>query len=165
MSQPDSGASALKCELASEILRSFGTLRFAATGCSMLPSVWPGETLVVERVDPDQVGVGDLVLVGREGRLCAHRVIGTPRDLGTRQWITQGDAQPMPDPPVAEKELLGRVKYFIRAGRLVPVPRRLGIAENLVRRIVRRSTPAARTLVYLNRLRQSPEEPVLPCPD
>ena len=61
--------STLKCELAAEVLRSFGTLRFAATGWSMLPSVWPGETLVVERVQPDQVHIGDLVLVGREGRL------------------------------------------------------------------------------------------------
>ena len=47
--------STLKCELAAEVLRSFGTLRFAATGWSMLPSVWPGETLVVERVQPDEV--------------------------------------------------------------------------------------------------------------
>ena len=61
--------STLKCELAAEVLRSFGTLRFAATGWSMLPFVWHGETLVVERVQPDQVHIGDLVLVGREGRL------------------------------------------------------------------------------------------------
>lgn len=41
---------AVKCELAAQVLRSFGTLRFVATGWSMLPSLWPGEILVVERI-------------------------------------------------------------------------------------------------------------------
>ena len=159
---PDS-ESALKCELAAEVLRSFGTLRFAATGWSMLPSVWPGETLVVERADPDRVHIGDLLLVAREGRLCAHRVVGTAGDPGNRQWITQGDAQPIPDPPVGESQLLGRVTYLIRAGRLVAVPGQLSLVENLVAKVVRRSLLAARTLVYLNRVRQSSEESVLPC--
>lgn len=68
MSSPaPADAHALKCELAADVLCSFGKLRFAATGWSMLPSVWPGETLLVERVAPDQVRIGDLVLVGREG--------------------------------------------------------------------------------------------------
>src|ERR1019366_5134974 len=100
LSTSDAG-SILKCELAAEVLRSFGSLRFAATGWSMLPSIWPGETLVVERVNQDQVRIGDVVLVGREGRLCAHRVIGTAGDSQNPRWITQGDALPVPDRPVA----------------------------------------------------------------
>jgi signal peptidase I len=154
--------SAVKCELAAEVLRSFGTLRFAATGWSMLPSVWPGETLVVERVQPDQVRIGDVVLVGREGSLCAHRVIGTKGDPENRQWITQGDALPAPDRPVAANELLGRVSYLIRAGKLIAVPAELSVVERLTAKMVRRSVPAARALVYLHRMVQAPEESV-PC--
>lgn len=155
--------SALKCELASEVLRSFGALRFAATGWSMLPSVWPGDTLVVERVSPNGVKIGDVVLVGREGRLCAHRVMGTAGDAENPQWITQGDALPVPDRPVAGSELLGRVVYLIRAGKLVAVPAELSMVESLVAKVVRRSVPAARALVYLNRVRQTSEKSVLPC--
>jgi signal peptidase I len=129
----------------------------------MLPSVWPGETLLVERVDRDQVGVGDLVLIGREGRFCVHRVVAKAGESGNRQWITRGDAQPTPDRPVSENEFLGRVKYLIRAGRLVAVTARLSVVENLVAKIVRRSTPAARALVYLNRMRRRSEESTLPC--
>jgi signal peptidase I len=161
LSTSDAGTT-LKCELAAEVLRSFGTLRFAATGWSMLPSIWPGETLVVERVNQDQVRIGDVVLVGREGRLCAHRVIGTSGGPENQQWITQGDAQPVPDLPVAGDELLGRVTYLIRARKLVPVPARLSVVENLVAKIVRRSTPAARAFIYLNRMRQTAGEPLLP---
>jgi signal peptidase I len=157
---------AVKRDLACEVLRSFGRLRFAATGWSMLPTVWPGETLVVERVSPDQVHVGDVVLVGREGRLCAHRVVSRG-DSGGPHWITQGDAMPTPDRPVLESELLGRVGYVIRAGRLTPVPTELGMVENLIAKIVRRSVPAARALVYLHDVvctseKSAPEESV-PC--
>lgn len=161
-SDRDAG-STLKCELAGDVLRSFGSLRFAATGWSMLPSVWPGETLVVERVEPDRVRVGDLVLVGREGRLCAHRVVGITAGAGNRRWITQGDALPVPDRPVAAHELLGRVTYLIRAGRLIPVPAELSVIDNVIAKVVRRSVPAARALVYLNRLRHVSQKSVLPC--
>lgn len=155
--------SALKCELAVEVLRSFGTLCFAATGWSMLPSVWPGETLVVERIDPDQARIGELVLVCREGRLCAHRVIRKTDDPENPHWITQGDALPEPDPPVSRDELLGRIAYLIREGKRIEVPTGLSMAERLIARIIRRSFFAARVLVYLRRVFQTPKESVLPC--
>jgi signal peptidase I len=147
-------AHALKCELACEVLRSFGTLRFPAIGWSMLPTVWPGDTLVVERVSQDQVRVGDVVVVGRDGELCGHRVIGMTDDPENPQWITQGDALPVPDRPVAGNELLGRVTYLIRGGRLIEVPAQLGVVDSLIAKVVRRSTPAARALVYLHRMRR-----------
>jgi signal peptidase I len=146
---------ALKCDLASEVLRSFGSLRLPATGWSMLPAVWPGDTLVVERVDPEQVRVGEVVLVAREGRFCAHRVVSAVGDGETRAWITQGDSLSAPDRPVLENELLGRITYLIRAGKLIAVPAKLGIVETVVAKIVRRSVPAARALVYLHRMVQT----------
>jgi signal peptidase I len=133
----------------------------------MLPSVWPGETLVVERVRPDQVRIGDVVVVGREGGLCAHRVIGTENTPENRQWITQGDAMAAPDRPVAGSDLLGRVAYLIRAGKLVAVPAELSVVERLTAKIVRRSVSAARALVYLHRMVQTSERsgPEKPAPE
>jgi hypothetical protein len=145
-------AVAVKCDLAGEVLRSFGSLRFKATGWSMLPSVWPGDTLVVKRVSRDQVGIGDIALVGRDGRLCAHRVVSVPEDSGSPQWITQGDAMCSPDRPVTENELLGVIAYVIRGGRLVAVPAQLNAVERLTAKIAGRSVPAARALVYLHRM-------------
>ncbi|MGA2415767.1 MAG: hypothetical protein ABSF59_15050 [Candidatus Sulfotelmatobacter sp.] len=150
----------LKCGLAGEVLRSFGSQRFPAMGWSMLPAVWPGDTLVVENVRPNEVRRGDVVVVGRDGKLCAHRVIDAADDAENPQWITQGDALPAPDRPVLAHELLGRVAYLIRAGKCVPVPAELSVIENLIAKIVRRSAPAARALVYLHRIRQAPREVV-----
>jgi hypothetical protein len=160
--------SAVRCELAADVLRLFGTLRFAATGWSMLPSVWPGETLVVERVEPDQVRIGDMVLAGRDGRLCAHRVIAIAGDAQNPRWITQGDALPIPDCPVTGSELLGRVACVIRAGKCVVVPTELSVPARVIAKIVRRSFFAARALVYLHRMVRisptpGPGKSVLPC--
>jgi len=40
-------AHAAKCELAEKTLRRFGQLRCEVTGFSMLPSVWPGDLLLI----------------------------------------------------------------------------------------------------------------------
>jgi hypothetical protein len=154
---------ALKCELAREVLRTWGKVRLCVTGWSMLPTIWPGDTLLVERIEPDQVCIGDMVLVGRDGRLCAHRVVGTAGDAQNPRWITQGDALPAADRPVAGNELLGRVAYVIRAGKRVAVPTELsGLSK-----IIRRSFFVARALVFLHRIRTSAvsnsREAVLPC--
>jgi signal peptidase I len=124
----------------------------------MLPSVWPGDTLVIERVTADQVRVGDVMLVGRDGRLCAHRVVSVAESCGGPRWITQGDANSAPDRPVSEEELLGRVDYVIRAGKLVPVPAELSVVDRLIAKIVRRSETAARAFVYLHRVVETPKE-------
>lgn len=140
-----------KCDLAGEVLRCFGSVRFSATGWSMLPSIWPGDTLVVDRVNRDQISLGDVVLVGREGRLCAHRVV-SHANSGKTRWITRGDAMPAPDRAVAEHEILGRVTYLIRSGRLIPVPAERSVADRVTAKIVQHSVPAARALVFFHRM-------------
>jgi len=65
----------LGCELAAEVLHNFGRLRLRATGASMLPVVWPGDTLLVQSHDSAAVLPGDMVLFRRYGRLVAHRVV------------------------------------------------------------------------------------------
>lgn len=145
-------AATIKCDLAREVLRSFGTLRFPASGRSMLPALWPEDTLVVESVVANQVHIGDVVVVGRRGSLCAHRVIRVEGDVENPRWITQGDALPAPDLPVFENELLGRVAYVIRAGKLIPVLEDSSVVKRVTARILRRSVPAARALIFMHRL-------------
>src|ERR1051326_9156587 len=93
---------ALKCELASEVLRSSGRLSLQVTGWSMLPCIWPGDTLMVESVTRDDVSEGDIVLFGRDRRLFAHRV--TRRAGADGRIVTRGDSMSQPDPPVSEQE-------------------------------------------------------------
>lgn len=121
----------------------------------MLPTVWPGDALVVEPVNHDQVRRGDIVVIGRDGKLCGHRVVSIVADGEKPQWITQGDALPIPDRRVLETELMGRVRYLIRDGKCIPVPAKLGGVKQVIAKILRRSAPAARVLVYLHRVVQA----------
>ncbi len=153
---------ALKCELASEVLRSSGKLRLCATGWSMLPSVWPGDTLLVERVLSENVSEGDIVLFGRDRRLFAHRIVAKGMSDGG-QTITQGDGMPQPDSPVSDSELLGRVSFIVRNGRCIEPSKALRVSERAVAALVRRSESAARVIVGVHGLRNRPQDRVAPC--
>ena len=70
---PSASRETLGCELAAEVLRSFGRLRLGATGASMLPAIWPGDILSVHSHNVAEALPGDIVLFGRPGKLVAHR--------------------------------------------------------------------------------------------
>ncbi len=139
----------LKCEMAGEVLRMNGKLRLQATGWSMLPAVRPGDTLVVDRIAPDQVGKGDIVLFQRDRRLFAHRVTDA-----SQQISTQGDSMPQADAPLQNDEVLGRVAFLVRNGRLIVPRRKPSISERIVATLVRRSKTAARVIVGIHGIRR-----------
>ena len=134
---------ALKCELASEVLRSSGQLRLRVTGWSMLPTVWPGDTLLVERIRGEHACEGDIVLFGRDRRLVAHRVVATAGET----TITQGDSMTRPDAPVSGGEILGRVSSIIRNGRCIEPNKTMSVSERAVAGLARHSESAARVIV------------------
>jgi len=137
---------ALKCELAVEVLRSCGTLRLQVTGWSMLPTVWPGDTLMIESARTSGVNQGDIVLFGRERRLFVHRVV---KKLGNSKLVTCGDAMSAPDPVIDQHELLGRVSSIQRNGRCIAPRRRQSFSERAIAGLVSNSQIAARVLVGL----------------
>jgi signal peptidase len=146
---------AVKCELAGEVLRSTGKLRLRVTGWSMLPAVWPGDTLVVESAASDAVAEGDIVLFGRDRRLFAHRVVTRSENTYESRLLTRGDSMLRPDPPVTDDELLGRVSYIIRNGKCFRPNRSPRFSERAVAALVRRSQVAARVVVGVHGMRQS----------
>jgi signal peptidase I len=144
---------AVKCELASEVLRSHGTLRLRVMGWSMLPTVWPGDVLVIERVDSGAVSEGDIVLFGRDRRLFAHRVVGTNKP--GEKILTRGDAMPQPDPPVSDCDLLGRVSFILRNGKRIEPSRTPPLCERAIAALVRNSEIAARVVVGVHGMQQT----------
>jgi signal peptidase I len=104
-------------DLVAEVLRRFGHVRIRAFGGSMSPALRPGDVLAVHRVTADDLDRGDIVLFRRDGRLFAHRVIGSTQ-AGT---MTRGDAHRRDDPVVPPEDVLGVVRAVTRAGNVVPV--------------------------------------------
>lgn len=155
---PLSKENTLKCELAGDILRWFGILRLQVTGHSMLPSVWPGDVLLIKRCYFGEVSPGDIVLYAREGRLFAHRVIRAAADLAKPRLVTQGDALAKPDSPISAAEFLGRVSLIMRAGKCDVPASVLSFPNRLVAHVARYSTIAARFLVHRHVTRGNSEK-------
>jgi hypothetical protein len=176
MSQFGKNANALGCELAGEIVRTFGRVRVRVTGTSMIPAVWPGDVLVVERRAVEKIQRGEIAVAERAGRLVAHRVVSAPASSALKPTatnarrpnvalaphagpassavitplLTRGDSQLAPDEPLHPEELLGTV-VLIERGRAARQPQRgLNFAAKLVARMAQRSTTAARVLVRLH---------------
>lgn len=141
-------AHAVRCELAREILMLSGTLRLRVNGWSMLPTIWPGDTLVIRT--PDEVRTGDIVLFERDGRLFVHRVIAG----GDAEIRTRGDAMPHADAPVPHDQLLGRVACILRESRQISPRRKMRVRERTVAGLVRCSKTAARFIVGMKQLKQ-----------
>jgi hypothetical protein len=153
---------ALKCELAAEVLRSSGALRLGVMGWSMLPTVWPGDTLVIERVGFEGVSEGDIVLFGRGRRLFAHRVVAKRGNLNHQVIHTQGDGMFRPDTPVKGADLMGKVSSILRNGKCLD-PKLANFSERVVAALVRRFDSVARLAVRLHGMRPSRQEQIAPC--
>ncbi len=90
-------------------------------GKSMLPSLWPGDRVWIERVDPGTLHIGDVILFQLHSRCCVHRIqdISTRKD-GVLVFVTRGDARPRTDPEVAADQILGKVVSVVRGEREIP---------------------------------------------
>jgi len=141
-------ACAMQCELAAEKLRAFGMLRLKVKGWSMVPTVWPGDTLVIEAADHSTVCPGDIVLFARHQRFVAHRVV--VNSSSGRGIETRGDAMTQMDAPISTREVLGRVVSIERNGKSITPRRELNAASRSVAAVVRRSPIAARIAVAMH---------------
>jgi signal peptidase I len=104
------------CELVAEVARRFGEVRLRVTGASMMPTVWPGDILIVRSCNTNEFEPGQIVLYRRDGKLVAHRIIRIQDDLLT----TRGDSVRHDDSPIRKCDVVGRVVALVRRGREVP---------------------------------------------
>ncbi|MFZ3200767.1 MAG: S24 family peptidase [Candidatus Acidiferrales bacterium] len=123
--------------LASEVLRTSGGLRFAALGASMVPTIFPGDILIIRHETARSARCGDVVLLMREGQFCAHRLVEKSEERGRFSLVTRGDAHTKNDPPLAENELLGCVAAVVRGGRRIELSGRSSARQLLARWAVR----------------------------
>jgi signal peptidase I len=142
----------VKRDLALEALASFGEIHLSVQGASMIPALWPGDTLLVRRTDVNHVSPGDIVLCRWPGGLRIHRLLAKLETGGDTLLVTRGDALSENDPPAPASELLGRVSAVV-SSRNHRVPRRqLSVGEALLALLARRSTWATRILLGARRM-------------
>jgi signal peptidase I len=140
-------------DLATDLLRSCGEIRSIIRGSSMLPAIFPGDTVIVRRETARRVRRGDVVLFFRDGHFCAHRLVEKNGDVGCLSLVTRGDALSWSDPPLSENELLGRVAAVVRGGKRIELDRQPVVSERILRWAVQRSPAAVKCLLKLHSLR------------
>jgi signal peptidase I len=117
----------LACGLAEEVVRTFGEVRLRVFGTSMVPSILPGDLVLIRRASLREISPGEVVLFLQKGRLFAHRVVDR-KLMATSDYpeefylITRGDRLRHDDPAVSQMELLGRVISIERDNREVELP-------------------------------------------
>lgn len=141
---------AIKCALAAEVLRVTGKLRLEVSGWSMFPSVQPGDTLWIERAPYDSVAEGDIVLFGRDQRFFVHRVARK----SAAAVVTRGDAMAQADAPIGPDELLGKVRFVMRNGKLLEPKRAPRMMQRAVGAAMRRSEVATRVVAKVHAMRR-----------
>jgi signal peptidase I len=139
----------LACGLARDVVRNFGEVRLRALGTSMVPSILPGDLISIQCASMSQISPGEVVLFEREGRLFAHRVMGSAGGPDTPHLITRGDRLCYNDPPVFAAELLGRVTSIERGSRQMQPPDPLTGWKQLFGFLLRSSDHATYFYVHL----------------
>jgi hypothetical protein len=147
------GREEITLNLASEVLRTSGGLRFAALGGSMVPTIFPKDILIVRRETARSARTGDVVLFFRDSRFCAHRLVEKREECEGLTLITRGDALAQNDAPVAEDEFLGCVEAVVRGRKRIELDGSPSRTELLLRWAVRRSSSAVKWLLRWHRLR------------
>jgi hypothetical protein len=127
-------AHSVRSDLAAESLRLSGTLRIRVTGWSMLPTIWPGDTIVVNTADDNQIVAGDIALFRRNNDFFVHRVIGKSAPM---EVLSRGDCMPQPDPPFASSELLGKVQFIVRGEKRIEPSRNVSASRRAVAGLLR----------------------------
>jgi len=134
--------------LAAETLRSFGEFQSVVRGASMVPTMFPGDIVVVRRETARTARPGDVMLLFRKGFFCAHRLVNKMQEGESISLIARGDALGEDDPPFAENELLGRVTGVIRRGKRIEFDdRNTAARQRLLRWIVQRSSGSVKWLL------------------
>ncbi len=102
--------------LLGRLLPALGHPVFVVAGPSMEPAIGVGSAIVLERVRPGQLAVGDVVSLrsGSDRAVFTHRVIRIAVQ-GGEVWVeTKGDANAGPDPSItAASAIAGRVAIVV----------------------------------------------------
>ncbi len=116
-----------------------GTIMLAVVeGISMEPLLQTGDVVFVVKTSPSQIKVGDVIVYHRYGGgFIIHRVIEIRRISPTTTglvFITKGDNNPYPDPPVPASQVVGKV---VSIGHLVIKIPALGVISLWFKSILR----------------------------
>jgi len=95
---------------------STGLLGFTPTiiaSGSMQPTMDVGDIAIVVKAPTQTIKIGDIIQYRTPDMLVMHRVIEVTGQEGSEVFVTQGDANNVPDDPVLQSQVMGKVLFTI----------------------------------------------------
>ncbi|MGD9015604.1 MAG: signal peptidase I [Candidatus Omnitrophota bacterium] len=106
--------------LSKDILGRESYLRFQAQGHSMYPAIKDRDILNVERVQANQIRIGDVIFYKTTGgHMVCHRVVNKFHQNDRPTFLAKGDSNTGKAEEVLSDEVLGRVMTIERNGRVI----------------------------------------------
>ncbi|MFW5852358.1 MAG: signal peptidase I [Bacteroidota bacterium] len=102
-------------QVTTDMLGRYNTISIISAGLSMFPMLKPHNTLIIEKVSPESISCGDVIVFSRPDKTIGHRVIAIQKNGSDYSFITRGDNCKHADLPVHQKDVIGRVTGYIRA--------------------------------------------------
>jgi len=105
-------------DLAEALLDENHPLNFNMQGYSMYPTLREGDTGVVEKWNPEDLHVGDIIVFKSNGKLVAHRLFKIEVRNGLRLFTAKGDKNSYTDQPFTGDALVGKITSLQRKNRI-----------------------------------------------
>lgn len=115
----------------------------------MLPTIWPGDVAVLERMATADLQTGDVILFRQDSRLFLHRIVCAEN----AQFITRGDSMPQADPVVRQEQILAKASALERDGDLI-CSLDLSFWRGVLGRLIAHSGLATRAALRLHQIRR-----------
>ena len=96
-------------DLVQDVIARGEEVPLKTSGLSMGHTVHNGEWILVQRTDPKQIRVGDIILYRIPATFVAHRVVRRWRDQGELFFQTKGDGHFACDSPMRGTDVIARV--------------------------------------------------------
>jgi signal peptidase I len=94
-------------------------LFFETSGFSMWPFLKTKEKVVVKKVSPDNLKIGDIILYRLDNQMVCHRLVRKVACGSGYLLYARGDASTNLAEPITEKALAGKVIGILRNGRVI----------------------------------------------
>lgn len=107
----------ISLELIREAIQRRGCFRFSVEGSSMFPFLIEGDEVFIEKVEPEDLRVGDIIAYSRGDMLIVHRIKEIYQAMDRRLFITQGDNLTFQDAPLLKENIIGRVDVVVRGNK------------------------------------------------
>lgn len=92
-----------------------GIYMFNIVSESMEPTLEVNDVVVVQKCEPLQLQIGDIITFDKEDRTISHRIIDIKKENGIIKYKTKGDNNEIPDSDLVEAgQIYGKVQFSIK---------------------------------------------------